>query len=104
MTSFGSLLRPRRPAPLGERMENILFEILENMIEAKFSKSKGEILHGINLKLEKFRYLVRLCKALKFMTLRRYQSLAGAIDVIGRLIGGWVKQEAETAMCRNRRG
>jgi hypothetical protein len=82
---------------VGERMENLLFDILEALIEARYSKGKKEILRRVNLLLEKFRYLVRICVSMRFLSLKKYEYLSREINEIGKLIGGWARQQAETA-------
>ena len=79
---------------LGERLESLLLDILDLLIEARYSKEKAGLLKACNLKLEQFRYLLRLSKDLKLIDLRRYEFAAGRVDVIGRQAGGWLKHEA----------
>ena len=52
------------------------------------------LLESCNLKLEQFRYLLRLSKDLRLLDLRRYEYAAGKTDEIGRQIGGWSKHAA----------
>jgi hypothetical protein len=76
---------------LGDRIENILLDILDLLIEAAYSKQKYESLRRANLKLEKLRYLVRLSKDLKLINIKSYEFSARAIDDIGTSVGGWMK-------------
>ena len=78
---------------LGERIENNLYELLEELIEAKYSKDKISVLRQANLRLEKIRYQIRIAKDLKFMALSSYEYAAKNINEIGNLIGGWIKQQ-----------
>lgn len=45
---------------LGQRIENKLLDILDILLEANYSKEKLELLKKANLRLEQFRYLIRL--------------------------------------------
>ncbi|MFH0796269.1 MAG: diversity-generating retroelement protein Avd [Candidatus Omnitrophota bacterium] len=78
---------------LGNRVEDLLFEILEDSIEAKYMKDKIEILQRINLKLEKLRFLTRICKDLHFINLNKYEFVANQVTDIGKSVGGWLRQQ-----------
>jgi|SRR3989338_263719 len=79
---------------LGTRIENKLLDILELLLEANYSRIKLEILKKTNLELECFRFFVRLSYDLQFINLRRYEFASKETNEIGRLIGGWIKQQA----------
>jgi len=78
---------------LGERLENNLFDILELLIQANYRKEKIDKLETANIKLEVTRHLVRVCHKLEFMDTRRYEYVSRNIDEVGRLIGGWIRQQ-----------
>jgi hypothetical protein len=76
---------------LADRIENLMLDILELLIDAAYSKKKDEFLRTANLKLEKLRYLIRLSKDLKFLNINSYEFSSRSIDDIGNSIGGWIK-------------
>lgn len=76
---------------LGDRIENLLLDILELLIDAAYSRKKEPLLRSANLKLEKLRYLMRLSKDLKLLNMKGYEFSARAIEGIGTSIGGWLK-------------
>lgn len=78
---------------LGERIENTIFDILEIILEANYSKEKLPLLERANLKLEQARYYVRLCKDLKLADLHCYEVISRKINEIGVQLGGWMKQQ-----------
>ncbi len=81
---------------LGERINNILFYILELIIEAKFSsKKKSYYLRTANIEIEKLRYAIRISKDLQCITLKEYEYAAKEINEIGKMAGGWVKYSEE---------
>lgn len=80
-----------RKFTLGDRMENLLLDILAVLIEAAYSKNKAHLLKDANLKLEQLRYLTRLAKDLKLISIKSYEFSAGSIDKIGMSVGGWLK-------------
>jgi hypothetical protein len=77
---------------LGERMENLIFEVLESLVEAKYAREKVPALERANLSLEKLRFLVRVCKDFRYLNIRRYEYLSGRINEVGKLVGGWIHQ------------
>ncbi len=76
---------------LGNRIENGLLDICEGLIEARYTKEKLHILKAVNIKLEKLRYLVRLSKDLKLISLKKYEYLSREMNQIGSFMGGWLK-------------
>ena len=80
---------------LGEKIENNLYDLLEEIIEAKYTKDKAIKLREANLRLEKIRYQIRIAKDLKFIGLNSYEYAAKNINEIGNLIGGWLKQQSK---------
>ena len=78
---------------LGEIIESNLYSILEDIIEAKYTKEKLPILQKTNIKLEKLRYQMRIAKDLKILPLNSYEFAAKSIVNIGNEIGGWIKQQ-----------
>ncbi|MCB9267346.1 MAG: diversity-generating retroelement protein Avd [Lewinellaceae bacterium] len=77
----------------GDRVQNLLFTLLEVLLEAFYSppSQKRAILQKANLTLEKLRYLVRLGFDLKLFSSDAYQKLATHLNEIGRMVGGWLK-------------
>jgi hypothetical protein len=76
---------------MGDRIQNLMLDILELLIDAAYSREKEQLLRSANLKLEKLRYLIRLAKDLKLLNLKGYEFSARALDGIGTSIGGWLK-------------
>jgi len=78
---------------LGARIEAQLYLILEEMITAKFEKTKVERLFGINIKLELLRHQTRLLFDLKLFDGKKLHHVSQLINGIGIEIGGWIKQQ-----------
>ncbi len=76
---------------IGERIEKISLDILENLIEARYTKNRTEILRKTNILLEKLRYLVRIAMDLKLISIKRYEHIAKLLNQIGVQLGGWLK-------------
>ena len=76
---------------LGQQMQNTLLEILKNTIQANHERNKFITLQQMSVELDKFRYLYRLSKDLKFISIKQYQFGAEKINEIGKMLGGWIK-------------
>ncbi len=76
---------------LADRLENTLLDVLERLIEAVYRKDKVPILREANLGLEKARFLMRMAKDKKYISLSRHAFFCKSADEIGCMIGGWVK-------------
>ena len=76
---------------LGDRIQTSALDVLERLIEATYSKRRGDCLAGANLGIEKLRFLFRLAHNLRYLDHRRYQHAAISLDETGRLVGGWRK-------------
>ena len=76
---------------LGERIERNLYDLLEILIRAKYTKQRQELLEQANLVLEILRFQMRLAKDLQCLEVQSYGFAAKAIDEIGKLVGGWLR-------------
>ncbi len=79
---------------LADRIEKILLNILEMLIEANYSKQKREILIRVNLKLDVLRFMMRIAKDMKYVSLNGYDFFCQSVIEIGKMVGGWLKVSA----------
>lgn len=80
---------------LGQQIQNIILIILENIIQANYERDKTAVLKYISVDLDKFRYLFRLAKDMKFISIRQYEFGANKINEIGKMLGGWIKSGSQ---------
>ena len=81
---------PRRVRfTFASRIDALALDVVEDLVEARYSKDKREILKRANLRLEKIRVLLRLCHEQQFLPRRlrvrhpwcgRNRSDAGRVD------------------------
>jgi hypothetical protein len=76
---------------LGERIERNLYNLLETLIRAKYTRERRPLLEQANLVLEILRFQVRLAKDLQCLKVESYGFAGKSIDEIGRLVSGWLK-------------
>ena len=76
---------------LVERIERNLYDLLETLLQAKYTKQRQPLLEKANLMLEILRFQMRLAKDLQCLKVDSYGFATKAIDEIGKLVGGWLK-------------
>ncbi len=74
---------------LGAKIEATLLNLLDILIEARYSKDKLKMLERANIVLERFRFQMRLAKDLGVLAIKSFAYQAEKIEEIGRMIGGW---------------
>lgn len=79
---------------LADRIERILLDILEMLIEAVYSKDRRGILIKVNLKLDVLRFMMRIAKDMKYVSVQGYDFFCQSLLEIGRMVGGWAKSSA----------
>lgn len=80
-----------RRVTLGDKIDNLLIEMLTTANLASMKSAKTSFLSKLNDDLETLRVLTRLCLNLKCLEIRQYEFVSGHIDEIGRQLGGWLK-------------
>ena len=88
---------------LGERLERSVYDLLETLIQAKYSRERTPLLNDANLKLEILRFQVRLAKDLECLQVKSYAFAAKQIDEIGKLVGGATHELRKRATARRPR-
>jgi len=76
---------------LGQQIETAMLEIGKMIVHANKLRQKREKLYELDIALEKLRFLIRLSKDLKMMSVSKYGHHCERIDEIGKLLGGWLK-------------
>jgi len=76
---------------LGEKLERNLYELLETLIKAKYSKPRAYLLEQANLTIEVLRFQLRLAKDLNCLKIASYEFAIKELIEIGKLIGSWLK-------------
>jgi len=80
---------------LGDRIITGLYDLLEGLITAKYSKEKLNLLSSLNSKLNIIRYQTRLLHDFELISTKRYQYITQYINEIGKNLGGWIKTESK---------
>ena len=78
---------------LGDRIIDLSLDVLMLLVAAQYTRKKLDLLNEANMKLEQLRHLLRLCKEMELLSIRRYEYISREINEVGKKIGGWVKQQ-----------
>jgi len=78
---------------LGDRMLTTVYDVLDTLIEARYTRDRLALLQRVNLLLERLRYQVRLCVEEQLISVRQYEYVAQRAEEVGRMVGGWIKRE-----------
>jgi len=82
---------------LGDRIQRQMLDILEILIEAVYTCDREELLRLANIKLDQLRFLARLTKDMKYISIKRYDYFCQKVLEIGRMVGGWKKASMDEA-------
>ena len=78
---------------LGDKIAVNLYNLLENLVRARFSRDKTLILKQLNSELDILRYQTRLLLDFDLICTRRYEFASQKLNDIGSDLGGWLKQQ-----------
>lgn len=78
---------------VGDRLISRLYDILEQLVLARYERNKLVRLESINSSLEIVRYQTRLLLDFNLINEQRYEYVSKLINDIGIELGGWIKQQ-----------
>jgi hypothetical protein len=78
---------------LGDRIIAKLYDLLEGLIQARYSREKLPKLYDLNLQLEVLRHQTLLLLNFELLTPKRYAYVSQQINSVGTDLGGWIKQQ-----------
>ena len=86
---------------LADRMINKLYDLLENLVIARYAQNKLTRLESLNTQLDVLRYQTRLLLDFQLIAVHRYEYAIKLIDEIGIELGGWIKQQNKREHSKN---
>jgi len=78
---------------LGDRIINGLYDLLEELIRARYETQKLARLESLNSHLDILRHQTRLLLDFELISAERYQYAGEFLTNIGQELGGWIKQQ-----------
>ena len=78
---------------LGDHLERHALSVLLFLVRAAYSREKSEILAEANRRIEELRFLLRLSKDLKLLSVSQHGFAAERLEEIGRMVGGWMRSD-----------
>ena len=76
---------------VGERLVSTILDLLVLLVEASYASEKAGALENAVKKANGLRYLLRLSKDLRLLSLDSYKFASGRLEEISRMVGGWQK-------------
>jgi len=76
---------------LADQVERCLLDILSLLLRAAYSKEKRSYLTEANFKLEETRYLLRISRDMKYLSVKEHHFASISLLEIGKMVGGWLK-------------
>lgn len=80
---------------LGDRIITSLYDLLENLVVARYERDKLSRLKSLNGRLDLLRYQTRLLLDFDLLSVRRYEYVSQLINGVGIELGGWIKQQSQ---------
>ena len=79
---------------VGDRLVSHGLDLLLVLVESAYTTNKAPLLQRANGTVNGMRYLLRLAKDLRLLSIDSYGFAAEHLDEIGRMVGGWQKSTA----------
>ncbi len=76
---------------LGERIERRVYDLLETLVQARYTRDRGPLLRQANLDLELLRFQMRLAHDLRCLRANSYGFAVQTLGEIGAMVGGWLR-------------
>ncbi|MDX2216518.1 MAG: diversity-generating retroelement protein Avd [Oculatellaceae cyanobacterium bins.114] len=80
---------------LGDRIISELYDFLDQLIVAQYTKERLIILEPLNPHLTILRYQTRLLLDFSLISDQRYEYISKLINLIGADLGSWIKQQKQ---------
>jgi hypothetical protein len=78
---------------LAQQIQNALLDAAKLIARANIERDKRQVLKELDVMLDQARLLIRVAHDLNLLSHRHYGQMAMRLDEIGRLLGGWRKQQ-----------
>jgi hypothetical protein len=75
------------------RINALALDVVEDLVESRYRREKMPVLKKANVAIEKLRILMRISYEMKFISHKSYEHFSFGINEIGRMLGGWIKQQ-----------
>ena len=79
---------------LAVRIEERMLEVLECVTIANKLRDRLPLLRRADVAMESLRILVRLAHTMRVLATNSYEYAAREMDEIGKLLGGWIRQQS----------
>jgi hypothetical protein len=88
---------------LARRTEDRALDFYEQIVRATKADKPARFLHEADVQITQLRFYLRRCHNLSLLTPRQYRQGSERLAELGRLLGGWLKTQANQATSQRRR-
>jgi hypothetical protein len=75
---------------LTQRLDNHALDVTEMLVQARYEpRLRSRLLHDVNLRLERMRFLCRIAKDSRVEHDQGFESTMRGLDECGRMVHGW---------------
>lgn len=78
------------------RIDNLGLDVVELLIQARWRRDKRADLERVSMNIDKLRILLRICHNEGYLDHRGCEHVMRNLDEAGRMVGGWLKQQARS--------
>ena len=91
---------------LGEKIDLLFIELTELLLIASYAarSQKSPIVQKASIKLDVLKFLLQVAWELKNIENKAFAEIAGTLDEVGKLLGGWQKQLIKENPSSERKG
>ncbi len=83
---------------LGDRIVTRLYNLLDGLIQARYSRDKLSNLETLNISLDILRHQTRLLADFQLIQTKRYEYIGTQLNDIGADLGGWIEQQKQRSI------
>ncbi len=76
---------------VGERVAAAALDLLLALVEAAYARDKAPLLETASRRVNGLRFLLRLAKDLRLLSVDGYGFAGERLDEVGRMVGGWAR-------------
>ena len=73
-----------------------LYDLLEGLVHARYSKAKLPLLEPLPARVELLQIQTRLLHQFHLIDIGRYEHASRLLDGVGRQLNGWLRQQRQT--------
>ena len=79
----------------GQRIDGLGLDVMQRLVEARYSREKAASLRAAGLSIETIRVLCRVAHARGYLDHKGFEGVVRRLDEAGRMVGGWIRSRGQ---------